>query len=90
MKQDFTSNIKNNLNTDTKDKNEEPAKPHEEKPLFKLERKTSEKTNKRAFNITMDNELIKKLDTIAKKSGYSRNELISIMCNYCSDNLELI
>ena len=38
------------------------------------------KSMKKSFNVVMDKDMVFKIDTIAKAKGYSRNELISIMC----------
>lgn len=58
-------------------------------PKFKLAKKQEDKTKKVAFNTYMPDDLVKDLDKICKKTGYSRNELINIMCKWCVDNLEI-
>lgn len=55
---------------------------------FKLAKKKEDKSVKKAFNVYMEDNLLKDIDKVAKKSGYSRNELINIMCQWCVDNLE--
>lgn len=57
---------------------------------FVLRKKSDDKKDKKAFNVYMQPDLIKELDKLSKKSGYSRNELINLMCDYCVKNLELI
>lgn len=91
MNKDFSQVITDNIkpNTDTKDDSKTIVDTEDNKQAFILERKTSDKTSKRAFNITMDDELIKELDKIAKKTNYSRNELISKMCEFCTKNIEI-
>lgn len=56
---------------------------------FILNKKVDDKKGKKAFNVYMQPDLIKELDKISKKSGYSRNELINLMCKYCVNNLEI-
>lgn len=55
---------------------------------FHLSKKKTDKTNKKAFNVYMENNLIKELDKLGRKSGYSRNELINLMCSWCLTNLD--
>ncbi|OAA86340.1 CopG family transcriptional regulator [Clostridium coskatii] len=55
---------------------------------FHLSKKKTDKTNKKAFNVYMENDLIKNLDKLGRKSGYSRNELINLMCSWCLSNLD--
>jgi hypothetical protein len=57
---------------------------------FLLKKKVDDKKDKKAFNVYMYPDLIKKLDKISQKSGWSRNEIVNMMCEYCSDNVELI
>jgi hypothetical protein len=74
---DITENTNTNITNDTIKK-------------FTLKKKLDDKKEKKAFNVYMQPELIKELDKLSKKSGYSRNELINLMCEYCVKNLELI
>ncbi|AKN34260.1 hypothetical protein Ccar_25885 (plasmid) [Clostridium carboxidivorans P7] len=75
------TNIDTNINIDTS---------NDTNNKFTLKKKLDDKKEKKAFNVYMNPDLIKELDKISKKSGYSRNELINLMCEYCVKNLELI
>ena len=51
--------------------------------------KVNTKSNNRAFNVVMKNSLVEKLDKICRlKGGYSRNELINFMCDFCINNMD--
>jgi len=78
-----------NMNTDTK-VNTTDSIDTKVNTKFVLKKKVDSKTNKKAFNVYMLENLIKNLDQLGKKSGYSRNELINMMCEYCIQNVELI
>lgn len=56
---------------------------------IKIKKRIPDKTNKKNFNIYMDNDIVTALDKFAKKSGYSRNELIGMACKYFVENSEL-
>lgn len=49
---------------------------------------TNTKTQTQAFNVVMDKLLVKKLDHVCKKKGYSRNQLIGYICKMVIDDLE--
>ena len=50
--------------------------------------KNKSKTKTKAFNVVMDKALVEKLDYVCKrKGGYSRNELINKMCQWCIDHM---
>lgn len=57
---------------------------------FVLRKKSNDKKDKKAFNVYMEDNLVKNLDKICKKTGHTRNELINIMCEYCVENLEIV
>lgn len=90
MSDNFKDSIKDNinLNSNTKVKDEDIKYNANTESKFHLAKKKIDKTNKKTFPVYMENDLLKKLTAISKKSGYSRNELINIMCNWCADNLD--
>lgn len=54
---------------------------------FNIPIKTKTKTTK-AFNVVMDKNLVEQIDKLAKlKGGYSRNQIINMMCEYSLDNM---
>lgn len=57
--------------------------------VFKISKKIEDKTNKKTFNLTLDNELTLELDKIAKKTKRSRNEVINLMLEWCVGNVEI-
>jgi metal-responsive CopG/Arc/MetJ family transcriptional regulator len=57
--------------------------------VFKITKKKSEKDEKKSFPLYMDIPVLKELDKVAKKTGYSRNELINMMIQRCLNNLEI-
>lgn len=57
---------------------------------FVIKKKVDDKKDKKAFNIYMADSLVKDLDKLSKKTGYSRNELINIMCQECLNNYEIV
>jgi hypothetical protein len=69
------TNYDNNIKTNTK---------------FVIKKKVDDKKDKKAFNVYMPDSLVKDLDRISKKSCYSRNELINLMCEYCVNNIEIV
>ncbi|WP_373845175.1 ribbon-helix-helix domain-containing protein [Clostridium sp.] len=81
IKQNINSNIKNNNDNKVSNKISSGGK-------FHLTKKKVDKNNKKTFPVYMENDLLKELDKLGKKSGYSRNELINIMCNWCVNNLD--
>jgi IS30 family transposase len=56
--------------------------------IFKIPAKTKKKTETKAFNVVMKLSLVDKIDTIAKSKGYSRNQIINLMCDIFVDNME--
>lgn len=71
------TNTESNINTDTTKK-------------FVIKKKVDDKVGKKAFNVYMPDSLVKELDKISKKTGYSRNELINMMCQECVNNYEIV
>ncbi len=90
MSDNFKDSIKDNINVNSNIKNKDQiAKDNINiESKFHLAKKKIDKTNKKTFPVYMENDLLKKLTAISKKSGYSRNELINLMCNWCTDNLD--
>ena len=86
MNKNFKESIKNNFGSDTKKESEK--KEYNSGTGFILKKKQEDKVNKKPFNVYMENNLVKDLDRISKKSGYSRNELINKMCSWCVENLQ--
>lgn len=56
---------------------------------FILEKKTTQKKTKVNFPVYMDADKVNRLDTLCKRNGYSRNELINNMVGFCLENLEI-
>ena len=52
-------------------------------------KKRGEDGNK-IISVRIGEDVLKKLDSIAKESNYSRNELINIILKYGIENLEII
>lgn len=46
--------------------------------------------NHKTFSIRIENDLSDKLETLAKETGRSRNELINILLKFAIDNCEII
>lgn len=89
MNDNFKNSIKQNITKDDKPENKISVNGNNNtENKFKLFKKKMDKTSKKAFNVYMESGLIKELDKVSKKSGYSRNELINIMCDWCINNLD--
>ena len=90
MSNNFKDSIKNNLVTSKENAKEvvETDRKDTTTNKFKLSKKVEDKTAKKVFNVYMEDDLLKKVDTLSKRAGYSRNELINIMVQWCTDNLE--
>lgn len=56
---------------------------------FIIKKRSDIKKDKKAFNIYMPDSLVKDLDKLGKKTGYSRNELINMMCDWCTNNYKV-
>lgn len=90
FKNNITSNIKPKeetpiLNTDTKD----DTKVEEiETMKFEIGKKKDDKSEKKSFPLYVDAPKQKELDKVVKKTGYSRNELINMMIDFCLDNIK--
>ncbi len=54
------------------------------RPKTKIQEKKSD--GYRTFSIRIREETVEKLDTIAKKTGRSRNELIGMFLEFAADN----
>lgn len=98
MNKNFQNNIKNNIkkedeklisNTNT-DINIVPEDQGTEeiKKTFKIGKKQEDKTDKVSFPVYMKKTKAKELDKVVKKTGYSRNELINMMLDFCLENIE--
>lgn len=94
----FKDSIKSNINLKNKtvynkehknkfEKNSDEIK--EENSTFVLKKKVDDKKGKKVFNVYMKPELLKELDRASKRSGWSRNELVNKMIEYCIDNLKI-
>lgn len=91
LKNNIRSNIKSNDEVSTSNSNSNIKKQDNHiTKAFKLRKKVDEKIIKKNFPVYMNASLQKELDKICKKTGYSRNELIALMCEYCVQNLELL
>lgn len=90
-KEKTTTNTKQSTSDNTKDNiTENTINDTENNRKFILRKKSNEKKDKKAFNVYMEDNLVKNLDKICKKTGHTRNELINIMCEYCVTNLEIV
>lgn len=95
MANNFKDSIKSNLKLDNKavDKNEhknlDAADNNEESSSFILKKKVDDKKGKKVFNVYMQPEKLKELDKISKRTGWSRNEVVNKMIDYCIDNLKI-
>ena len=93
----MANNFKNNLKSNININNENKAAAVEDinvasesiDTTFVLKKKTDDKKGKKVFNVYMESDKLKELDKACKKSGYSRNELVNVMIEYCIDNLKL-
>lgn len=56
---------------------------------FVLTKKKKQKAAKKTFPIYMEQDTARELDKVCNKTGYTRNELINKMIQFCLDNLEL-
>lgn len=83
IKLDNKSKIKSSKKTDIQLDNRP-----DNRPSFNIPIKIKTKTTNKAFNVVMNEDLVNKLDKLCKeKGGYSRNELINKMCEYCIDTM---
>lgn len=91
LKNDFRDSIKSNINisSNTNIDLDKPEDAENRIPVFKINKKIEEKKNKKAFNVYMDPVLIKELDKASKQTGWSRNEIINKMCDYCIKNIKI-
>lgn len=102
MAKNFTDNLNNELNNkpDNKAVNKQDSilesKPNnklesiqDDKLVFSIPNKSKNKASTRSFNVVMDSEMVEKLDRICKKKGgYSRNELINMVCQIFVNNYD--
>lgn len=85
MAKNFTDTLNKSLENKTIEKQvDSPANSQ----VFSIPNKTKEKASTKAFNVVMDSDLVDKMDKLAKKKGYSRNQLINYMCNWCVQNMK--
>lgn len=55
---------------------------------FTIGKKQDDKIVKKPFPLYMEQEKTKKLDRVVRKTGYSRNEIINMMIDFCLENIE--
>lgn len=94
MKPNFKDNIKDNINNQETPKNESSeikdfTPSNDTNSTFVLKKKVDDKKGKKVFNVYMDPELLKELDKLAKRTNWSRNELVNMMCQHCINNLKI-
>lgn len=89
MSVDKAKNFSNALNERLEIKPTEKLEDSQDHSLvFNIPVKAKTKIATKAFNVVMPLTLVDKLDKICKKKGgYSRNELINMMCQLVVDNL---
>lgn len=78
-----------NVNEEVKEEFKEEVNVKNEEPVFTISVKQEEKPNQKTFNVYMDNDLVKELDKIAKKTKRSRNEVVNMMCEWCLKNIDI-
>lgn len=83
------TNTDNNVKYDTNDNINDDTK-SSTAHKFVIKKKVDDKKGKKAFNVYMPDSLVKELDKLSKKTGYSRNELINMMCQDCLKNYEIV
>jgi hypothetical protein len=87
MAKNFISDIEGSI------KNKEAAQKTDlvipEQKSFSPGKKKADKTNKKTFLIRIDDERNERLDKLCKRTGYSKNELMLKMIDFCLDNLKL-
>lgn len=104
MKNNFKESIKSNINTqyqnieqnnnkDLTSTDETNVKKDEttdnSNTLFTISKKLDDKKSKKIFNVYMEPSLAKELDKVSKRTGWSRNELINKMCDFCIKNINI-
>ncbi|MBZ9637577.1 hypothetical protein [Clostridium sp. FP1] len=92
MSNNFKNNLKSNINitNDNKPVVEDTSIAIDSADsMFVLKKKIDDKKGKKVFNVYMESDKLKELDKACKKSGYSRNELVNVMVEYCINNLKL-
>lgn len=91
LKNNIRNSIKSNDEVSVSNSNDDIKKQdNNTTKAFKLGKKLDEKIVKKNFPVYMNVSLQKELDIVCRKTGYSRNELINLMCEYCVQNLELL
>jgi len=55
---------------------------------FSIPNKTKKKDDTQAFNIVMKRSLVKTIDKLSHKKGYSRTQMISLLCEMILNNME--
>jgi len=55
---------------------------------FSIPVKTKTKADTQAFNIVMKRSLVKTIDKLSHKKGYSRTQMISLLCEMILNNME--
>lgn len=102
MNNNFKNNLKNNIKDNIKNENKvsvsdnninanikDQADPIDQPvTTFKIGKKQEDKSDKVQFPLYTVKPTVKELDRIAKKTGYSRNELINMMIDFCIKNIE--
>ncbi len=91
MTMDFKKSIKGNLNTNDGDKKMKDNTTNDTEQVvskFVIGKKREVKDKKVSFPIYMMESKKDKIDKIAKKTNYNRNELINMMIDFCIENIE--
>ena len=91
LKNNIRNSIKPNAEVSVSNSNDDIKKQdNNTTKASKLGKKSDEKIVKKNFPVYMNVALQKEIDKVCRKTGYSRNELINLMCEYCVQNLELL
>lgn len=102
MNNNFKNNLKNNIKDNIKNENQvsesnintnadikDQADPKDQEvTTFKIGKKQEDKNEKVQFPLYTFKPTVKELDKVVKKTGYSRNELINMMIDFCLKNIE--
>ncbi|NOW87954.1 hypothetical protein B0H39_005985 [Clostridium beijerinckii] len=92
MSNNFKDNIKNNIKKEnqvlTSNSNTNIDTKDTDTKTFKIGKKPDDKNERVQFPFYTEKSKQRELDRVSKKTGYSRNELINMMIDFCLENIE--
>lgn len=88
MSINLKDNIKNNIKKENEISISNTDIKEEKTVVFEIGKKKDDKSEKKSFPLYVDAKKQKELDKVAKKTGYSRNELINMMIDFCLENIK--